>query len=675
MHLNNCLSYFMLSEKSKTPYLTVVFFILYITIIPRLAYSDTVSIQDDSESIPIYCEADYLEYAKEKKLIQGNGNVKIEYRDINIYADYLRVDFNQEEILANGNVSFVSRTGNILGDSISYNLKTRSGLVKNASTDFEPMYYRGKEIEKISDDEFRVRNGLATTCDLVKPHYRFQASRINIYPNERLVAINVALYVGSIPVFYLPILTFPLKGGKISRFIPTIGYSAAKGWYVNAGYNYSIGRFTDANIFAEYMERKGFGIGTEMEQKSSKWNGASSLYYLREGEKDRYKINLKAQPEKSNSFAYLYMLSDNDYDKEFGSYFGSPDNWTRRKLTAFVSYNKNFAESLNFQADLKREVSKEAIFTSLPLISLYSTPFKTGNLPLYLDWSTSFGNNYRVDSAGETTEVINEDGYLFSNNWLNYTPNPVPVNKKLNIVSGVDLQALYHSQQWSGGISNFYPGYKAKAGPRYRLNSYFTGEVTYNLDSEIQTDTSISMPGTVHYLRGIFIYDNRMFNIELTGNYHLLEDAWVWDKFKNARLDITINPEGKVRFYSGTKYHVYEKTSQNLSYVQIMLNNLNMRFGNQYYYGTYPELYLTSEFDFTKVVTFLGTYRTIISSNYEVLGSTGTGFKDIDCVLIRDLHCWEASITYRILRKEIRFDIGIKAFPSARVGFYPSSIF
>ena len=49
-----------------------------------------------------------------------------------------------------------------------------------------------------------------TTSDYANPGYRFKASTITVYPNNRVVLHNMVLYAGSVPIFYFPYFVYAL---------------------------------------------------------------------------------------------------------------------------------------------------------------------------------------------------------------------------------------------------------------------------------------------------------------------------------------------------------------------------------------------------------------------------------------------------------------------------------
>lgn len=632
---------------------------IFIFLFPTLLWSV------ENETGPVYCEAEYLEYFRNKNIVEGYGNVKVKYKNVGIYADYVKVDFKKEEVIARGNISFVSENWNVKGNTITYNLSTKRGDVFNASMYFSPVHYSGNKIEKISDEEFKVKGGLFTTCGEKKPHYRLQADSINIYLNNRIIASGVAFFIGPVPVFYLPVLVFPLREGRKSWLIPYLGYSQDKGWYVSAGYNYSWSPSVYGNVFFEYMERKGIGVGLESEIIEKKWNASSSLYYVRQGSLDRYKINLKVQPSatnnwrvpQQNSFFYFYLLSDTNFDREYGPHFGPPSNWIQRRFTTYASYSKTLWSPTNFKLNIKTQESKEGTFRTLPVLKFYTYPGKMGVLPIYTNWSSSLGNYY-----------INNENYLLFNNRIELTPESLKIIPGLIISSNLSLQGVYWNEN-NTGRNGIAPGYKLVVGPRIRSHRDFVFHLFYNLDSEIDEDTYTFSPIPSQYLSVYSSYTGNKVESKISGNYDLLSTEEIWERFKKVRFDLVINPYGNLRFYNTTKYNVYPRSVQNISYVEGRTGNFTVKFGNQYFAFTSGSS-IAPVFDLTaEVNATFGKYNFIFSGSYDL---SSQKFRDRDYIIKRDLHCWEASLFYRELRSEIWFQVGIKAFPGVSVKFHPS---
>gem|GEM_PF-360802 len=61
------------------------------------------------------------------------------------------------------------------------------------------------------DPTLSLSEGYLTTCDISKnPHYMFRVSEAEVRPEEYIIVKNVVMYIGRVPVLYLPIYRFPL---------------------------------------------------------------------------------------------------------------------------------------------------------------------------------------------------------------------------------------------------------------------------------------------------------------------------------------------------------------------------------------------------------------------------------------------------------------------------------
>ena len=49
-----------------------------------------------------------------------------------------------------------------------------------------------------------IDEGYLTTCDLDEPHYRMQARRMDIYVKDKAIVHDMKIYLGKVPVMYLP---------------------------------------------------------------------------------------------------------------------------------------------------------------------------------------------------------------------------------------------------------------------------------------------------------------------------------------------------------------------------------------------------------------------------------------------------------------------------------------
>jgi lipopolysaccharide assembly outer membrane protein LptD (OstA) len=76
-----------------------------------------------------------------------------------------------------------------------------------------------------------LKGGYVTTCDSDVPHYRLSAKEIQFFMNEKIVARHVILYLGNVPVLYVPYFVQPILDVK-TKVTVLPGYTKEWGIYV-----------------------------------------------------------------------------------------------------------------------------------------------------------------------------------------------------------------------------------------------------------------------------------------------------------------------------------------------------------------------------------------------------------------------------------------------------------
>lgn len=161
-----------------------------------------------------------------------------------IYADKVTFNRQTDMVYAEGNVS-LTQTGSSSGEQ---NI-TASTLLFNTST-LEGVFDGGRVVQKQSDainlpsgstlivfsdifgrdssNTIAFKNAQLTFCDSDDPHWKIWASRIWLLPGGEFAFFNALLYVGHVPLVYLPAFYYP-KDELI--FNPSFGYDERLGYY------------------------------------------------------------------------------------------------------------------------------------------------------------------------------------------------------------------------------------------------------------------------------------------------------------------------------------------------------------------------------------------------------------------------------------------------------------
>ena len=195
-------------------------------------------------------------------LIQIHGNGLIKYDEVVLYADHIWADFGENVMRAAGNVHLLVGKEETFANELVYNLDTKKGIIREGFTFSDPWYYRGTEIFKIEDDESYIRGGALTTCSLKHPHYYFSASQIIVKINRELIAKNIVLRVGGIPLFYFPAYRRDLREeDKVAKVIFRIGTSSHQGVFFSVILPLARRFRYDGALLFDHSSRRGSGVG------------------------------------------------------------------------------------------------------------------------------------------------------------------------------------------------------------------------------------------------------------------------------------------------------------------------------------------------------------------------------------------------------------------------------
>lgn len=196
--------------------------------------------------------------------VQIHGNALIKSEDVVLYADHIWADFDDNIMRASGNVRLIVGNEETFADELIFDLETKKGIARDGFTFDDPWYFGGSEIFKIEDDESYIRGGRLTTCSLKHPHFYFSASKIIVKINKELIAKNIVLNVGGVPLFYFPLIRRDLrKEDKLAKIIVKLGTDSYQGPYLTIILPVFRRHRYSGELLFEQSTRRGRGGGTQ----------------------------------------------------------------------------------------------------------------------------------------------------------------------------------------------------------------------------------------------------------------------------------------------------------------------------------------------------------------------------------------------------------------------------
>lgn len=243
---------------------------------------------DIAMSIERAASAEYFTLENGSKEIRLQGPLDIRFVDSQgtvhkITAQYVVYNRDTKVVQASGGVEYTreskSRTDTYKGESIAINLDDYSGVFVDGSFNMEPasagsrtlIVHFGQLISR-SEEIIALAEGSLTACDAIDPHYLLKAKKVWLFSSGDWAVANATLYVGRIPVLWLPFFYYP---SKASMFHPTAGFRSRAGGYLQTT-TYIVGQQgTDAKKSSALSINQGAlgSFGTYISQtKSSQGN-------------------------------------------------------------------------------------------------------------------------------------------------------------------------------------------------------------------------------------------------------------------------------------------------------------------------------------------------------------------------------------------------------------------
>jgi lipopolysaccharide assembly outer membrane protein LptD (OstA) len=665
---------------------------------------------------PVEINGDKISYLKEGKIV-AEGNVRMKYKNMELFCDKAEYDANKNIANIKGNVKIVQKDTTVYGENIIYDFNKQTAKIINIRMESAPIYGEAKQASKTEKGEYLLQEGYVTTCDLKKPHYHLATKKITVYPKKKVVARNMVLKIGKIPIFYFPYYSHSLKDKSFPvEVFP--GKDSDWGYYLLNRWRYYLGDDNRGKIHLDGYEKRGIGGGITHKMETKRFGQAFLNYYYindrlyaldkREElfdkyperksvsskylENDRYKWQLSYNWQPSTNLSIkseFHKFSDENFMKDFFyREFEVEPHPLSYTLIDYAFYNSSL--SLFAQKRANRFFTETEY---LPQLEYNLFRHNLGKSNFYFQSKTTLGNltykraNSDVDDdafrfhSHNTLNFTKNIRWLYINPYTGYYTNFYSKNKFgdeniLNLAPevGIDLSTkLYrifdvHSNVWGRKID--------------KLRHILTPKISY----------SYIHPPTVSKSH-IFQFDTiddleRKEKIILTLDNKLQarNEKAVWDFiYFSPSVEYQINKENKGSYFDKTKadFEIYPKegvsltsdveydnvdrafkeANVDLTFSDTKNKKYSLSFGHRYSKDESSQSTLDVTYQLTKKLQFKNYLR------YEY--KTGD-FKEQQYALRVDLHCWwmdlgldvdnDSDVTFWVVFK-------LKAFPDVNVGF------
>lgn len=187
-------------------------------------------------------DADQVTYDESTFLIEAVGNVRLSYRGLHLTADFVQFYLRSEVFTAQGHVVLVDAEGRELrGELLTYDVRAMHAEVAAAALRVNGLYVQSARVQQ-RRDLIVADDTTLTTCNPDRPVYRLTASRVEVYPGDRVVAHNASFWIGGFRLFSLPSTVVQLDTSEdTARSFPRGGYDVARGTWFEYWYFFRLG--------------------------------------------------------------------------------------------------------------------------------------------------------------------------------------------------------------------------------------------------------------------------------------------------------------------------------------------------------------------------------------------------------------------------------------------------
>jgi len=138
------------------------------------------------------------------------GEAVVTYGDITLKADSIVLNMETGQVYAIGRRD---STGKLVGSpefkqgeeqfkskELTYNFKTKKGLIKNIFTEQDEGYLHSEVSKRLTDGTINISRSTYSTCNLEHPHFSVNFNKAKVFPGKKIISGPAYLVVEDIPL-------------------------------------------------------------------------------------------------------------------------------------------------------------------------------------------------------------------------------------------------------------------------------------------------------------------------------------------------------------------------------------------------------------------------------------------------------------------------------------------
>ncbi|MCE2949771.1 MAG: LPS-assembly protein LptD [bacterium] len=238
---------------------------------------------ENDDQVPLFVDADVIR-GRGREEIEAEGDAILRKRGQAVFGDFIRHNAATGDLVAQGNVVLVQRRNEVLGPYLFLNIDRQTGFMDSPVYRLTELGGRGKAERMFfeGEDRFRAERGQFTTCGPEHDDWYIRADELLIDQTRNVgTARNASLVFQGVPLFYSPMLTFPLASERKSGFLaPTFSFSGRNGPEIATPYYWAIAPNMDYTVTPRMMVKRGLQIGNEFRYLDPGYSGEARAEFL-----------------------------------------------------------------------------------------------------------------------------------------------------------------------------------------------------------------------------------------------------------------------------------------------------------------------------------------------------------------------------------------------------------
>lgn len=630
-------------------------------------------------------------FRRDGKILICEGNVTTEVSGIRLDCQKLEYDTQTGFAKARKDCIFFWGDNFAASQEVDLDTQNRTALMRKVAGKGAELATGSRQTEQSlffyadelrwTPDKAELTTATITTCDEVPQdwHYKLEASKIDIYPRQRLDATGGALTLGTQRLFTLPTISLSLDPSRSvwQDFIPTFGYSGVFGAFVRTRLPFHFDSRNFGKIHLDYYTRTGLAGGIEGQFTLGNRGGGSIFYYRQGGvQSTAGRMDMRA------SLGYAI-----DEYTNIGFSYGQ-NQFELPGVVSPLNVGTSFA------------ISRYAPGNAFQASTFYS---RSGD-----NTNTGYRLFYEADLSERTSVLLSGD-YAEASTLATKTHRFHYLASVLHRGDWFDMDL---SAENTGGQSTYFvnrnPELRFRTHPLYLgdvpvLASFAYGDIT-EFPSECRTtrgDLRLTIPDqTVDWESGRmyagagfkeFFYGNGQNQTVVTARTSLMQN---FNDNMLGRLDFNYqSPSGSTPFLTDFHYP-YQSLTGGLEFYNTGEFRLSAYGGYDFYRNVTHDIMGRADYalgpgwavstgtnfdpgqgQFRSVDNQLSIQLTdnIYISHWAVYDFQQQKLSYQDFLINFAEHDWDASLAYRGVQNEVFFQFALKAFPSPKVQIGPST--